>query len=381
MKISGRDVGDGHPVFVVAEIGQNHQGSLEVAKRMIVKAKELGADCVKFQKSCIAAKFTRNALRKPYSGDNSWGSTYGEHKAFLEFSLEDYKELQRFCAEQDILFSASAMDPVSLQQLLELRVPFIKIGSGDADNVPMLRTAAAATSVPLIVSTGMQSWSQVQNIYPIIKAHPSAALLHCISAYPTPPEQSLLNLVPLYKDQFPELVIGYSGHEMGLQLSVASVLAGARIVERHFTLDKSWKGTDHRASLDPAEFGRLVRYVRAVEGMKVEGERIVEVLSSVLEARDFNGEELALALRSVTGEDRKLLVSEVACHKKLGKSLVFAGDFAKGHKLREEDVAVKVSDPHGLSPTWYDQVVGRTVARDCRQDEPICGEDIAGCFG
>lgn len=376
MKISKRNVGDGHPVFIVAEIGQNHQGELEVAKQMILKAKEIGANCVKFQKSNLQAKFTAKALQKPYIGPNSWGSSYGEHKEFLEFSLEDYAELQRFCSEHDILFTASAMDPVSLQQLLELHVPFIKIGSGDADNIPILQTAAAATSIPLIVSTGMQSWSQVQNIHKIIKNHPSSAILHCISAYPTPPEQALLKLIPLYRSEFPSLVIGYSGHELGLQLSVASVLLGARIVERHFTLDKSWKGTDHRASLDPAEFARLVRYIRAVELLNVEEDQIPEVLSTILDSEDFNPVELELALKSVSCRDRKLLPVEETCHRKLGKSLVFADDFEKGYVLREVDIAVKVSDPHGLSPSCYESVIGRTLARKCCQDDPILDEDI-----
>ncbi|XP_065072967.1 sialic acid synthase [Ochlerotatus camptorhynchus] len=375
MNISGTLVGDGHPVFIIAEIGQNHQGSLEIAKQMILKAKELGVDCVKFQKSCLQAKFTVKALERQYTGPHSWGTTYGEHKSYLEFSIDDYRSLQQFCSEIGILFTASAMDPISFQQLIQLKVPFVKIGSGDADNLPMLRQAALADNIPLIVSTGMQSWNQVQQIHQILREN-STALLHCISAYPTPPEEACLNLIPLYKEHFPELLIGYSGHELGLQITVASILLGARIVERHFTLDKGWKGTDHKASLNPAEFGRLVKYIRMVENVKCARADVPKMLSEVLQDDDFNREELARALKPVTVDDRKLMTSEIACHSKLGKSLVFGSNVEAGHALEWTDVAVKVSEPRGLSPTWFDRIVGRTVVHPHRMDEPIVAEDL-----
>ncbi|XP_053697880.1 sialic acid synthase [Sabethes cyaneus] len=376
MKIGSKNVGNGNPVFIVAEIGQNHQGSLDIAKEMIIKAKEIGVDCVKFQKSCLEAKFTKQALDRVYTIDNSWGRTYGEHKKHLEFSIEDYKLLQQFCLQHEILFSASAMDSVSLKQLERLGLPFIKIGSGDADNIPLL-TEAAELNVPLIVSTGMQSWNQVERIHSILQGR-SVALLHCVSAYPTPPSDAVLKLIPLYRRRFPDLVIGYSGHELGLQLSVASVLLGARVVERHFTLDKNWKGTDHKASLDPTEFKKLVNYIRTVENICVESntEDILNVLSQILMDKDFNSEDLRHALKPVTMTDRKLLVSEVACFQKLGKSLVYKNFVPQGHKLIKSDIDVKVSEPHGIRPEFLKSVVGKHVIRPCNRDEPITESDL-----
>ncbi|XP_021708176.1 sialic acid synthase [Aedes aegypti] len=376
MNISGKIVSNNGPVLIVAEIGQNHQGSVPIAKEMILKAKEIGVDCVKFQKSDLASKFTRKALERPYDGPNSWGGTYGEHKMHLEFSIDEYKDLQKFCSDIGILFTASAMDPVSFQQLVDLKVPFIKIGSGDADNLPMLRQAALV-DMPLVVSTGMQSWVQVQLIRKILSGK-ATALLHCVSAYPTPPEEAYLNLIPLYRQHLPDLVIGYSGHEQGLQITVASVLLGSRIVERHFTLDKNWKGTDHKASLDPTEFGRLVKYIRTVENME-RTETTVQVqniCAQVLTESDYNREELDHALKSVTVDDRKLLESEIACHSKLGKSLVFGSDIEPGHVLQAADVAVKVSEPRGLSPTLFDSVVGKIVAVRRSKDDPIQENDL-----
>ncbi|XP_049282023.1 sialic acid synthase [Anopheles funestus] len=358
--------------FIVAEIGQNHQGSLCTAKQMIKAAKECGADCVKFQRSNLTEKFTASALARPYAGPNSWGNTYGEHKAWLEFSIAQYRELQRFARENDITFTASAMDAASFRELEEqLNVPFIKIGSGDADNVPLLRYAANRT-VPLIISTGMQDWSHICTIYGMFRHRKDVGLLHCVSSYPTPAEDTMLQMIPLFRSHFPALTVGYSGHELGIQLSVASVGLGARIVERHFTLDKSWKGTDHQASLNPVEFARMVRCIRALETKISTGtESLIEQLRSILDVKEFNERELHVALKQVDVQDRKLLDSERPCSDKLGKSLIYANNVSAGTILTESDIGIKVSEPKGLSPRLYDAVVGRMVKYDACKDNPI----------
>uniref|UniRef100_A0A182W3D0 AFP-like domain-containing protein n=1 Tax=Anopheles minimus TaxID=112268 RepID=A0A182W3D0_9DIPT len=358
--------------FIIAEIGQNHQGSLCIAKQMIKAAKDCGADCVKFQRSNLTEKFTATALARPYTGPNSWGSTYGEHKSWLEFSIAQYRELQRFASGNDITFTASAMDAASFCELDEqLCVPFIKIGSGDADNVPLLRYAANRT-IPLVISTGMQDWNHIRTIYSMFRHRNDVGLLHCVSSYPTPSEDTMLQMIPLFRHHFPELTVGYSGHELGIQLSVASVGLGAQIVERHFTLDKSWKGTDHQASLNPAEFTRMVRCIRAMETHVPDSTgSLVDQLRGVLEEEDFNERELHVALQKVGVQDRKLLDCERPCHNKLGKSLVYANDVYSGTVLAESDVMIKVSEPQGLSPLMYDSVVGKMVKLTTFKDKPI----------
>ncbi|XP_035904320.1 sialic acid synthase [Anopheles stephensi] len=359
--------------FIVAEIGQNHQGSLPTAKQMIKAAKECGADCVKFQRSNLTEKFTAPALARPYTGPNSWGSTYGEHKEWLEFSIDQYRELQAFANENDIVFTASAMDGASYRELEEqLAVPFIKIGSGDADNVPLLRYAANR-STPLIVSTGMQDWNHLRTIHSMFRHRKDVALLHCVSSYPTPAEDSMLQMIPLFRSHFPDLTVGYSGHELGIQLSVASVVLGARIVERHFTLDKEWKGTDHKASLNPAEFARMVRCIRAVDkkAASQDAGAIIDQIRCVLDEDDFNEGELILALKEVTTNDRKLLECERLCHDKLGKSLVYANDVHCGTLLAETDIRIKVSEPKGLAPRMYDSIVGKIVKHTVLKDYPV----------
>lgn len=217
-------------VFVIAEIGQNHQGDVEIAKRMISEAKAAGADCVKFQKSCLNEKFTQNALSRSYNGENSWGKTYGEHKEHLEFNMDQYRLLQQFAKQLGVIFTASAMDIQSLRDLRELQVPVIKIGSGDANNIPLL-IEAAKFDIPLIISTGMQNEAMVRRIVQIMADHGKTdyCLLHCVSAYPTLPNHVGLRMLDLYRNYFPNICLGYSGHEQGTSISAAAVALGAKV--------------------------------------------------------------------------------------------------------------------------------------------------------
>lgn len=230
-RLVGGDCDNNSRVYVIAEIGQNHQGDIEIAKRMIVAAKIAGADCVKFQKSCLNEKFTKSALERCYNGPNSWGHTYGAHKEYLEFNIQQYKLLQKFALERNIEFTASAMDIQSLHDLVNLSVPVIKIGSGDANNIPLLREAAKL-STPLIISTGMQDESTVYRIIDIMNANGKTnyCLMHCVSAYPTAAENVRLRQLCEYRMRFPTICIGYSGHEQGTAISTAAVALGAKVI-------------------------------------------------------------------------------------------------------------------------------------------------------
>nr|CAD7256525.1 unnamed protein product [Timema shepardi] len=307
-----RKIGMSHPCFIVAEIGQNHQGDINIAKQLISAAKASGADCVKFQKSCLVEKFNSAALERPYLGPNSWGDTYKEHKQFLEFSLDQFRELQEFATRQEgVMFSASAMDMVSIDELDSMNVPFIKIGSGDANNLPLLKYATSKKR-PLIISTGMQDMSTVRAVYRTVKAAGGQfCLCHCVSAYPTPPQQVNLRVLDTYRWEFPDIHVGYSGHELGTAISVAAVALGARVLERHITLDKSWKGSDHICSLTPEEFKELVNQVRTVE----------------------------LAMGSPV---KSFQPNERPCYNKLGKSVVATRPLPHGHVIRDSDIIAKV---------------------------------------
>ncbi|KPI94780.1 Sialic acid synthase [Papilio xuthus] len=225
-------IGGNNPCFIIAEIGQNHQGDIEIAKKLIKAAKEAGADCVKFQKSSLKDKFTKQRLEQPYNNINSWGSTYGEHKRYLEFSEDEYRVLLKYAQDLDIMFTASAMDMESFDFLLNLKVPFIKIGSGDSNNLLYIKYAATK-KIPLIVSTGMIDKATVTSIYDIISTqHKHFCLLHCVSAYPTPYEDCNLRVLQDYRNCY-DVPVGYSGHELGIKVVIAAVALGAKKHERH----------------------------------------------------------------------------------------------------------------------------------------------------
>nr|XP_040043075.1 sialic acid synthase-like [Gasterosteus aculeatus aculeatus] len=343
----GRMIGGNHPCFIIAEIGQNHQGDIEIAKKMIKMAKDCGADCAKFQKSELDHKFNKKALERPYNSVHSWGKTYGEHKRHLEFSHEQYKELQKYAEEVDICFTASGMDEMAVEFLHELNIPFFKVGSGDTNNFPYLEKTAKKGR-PMIVSSGMQNMETMRQVYKTVKEHnPNFTILQCTSAYPLEAEDVNLRVLTEYQKEFPDIPIGYSGHESGIVISVAAVAMGAKVVERHVTLDKTWKGNDHEASLVPSELAELVRSIRLVE-------------------------------RALGNGVKQMLPCEKPCHDKLGKSLVAKVKIPKGTVLTQDMLAVKVAEPMGIDAEDIFKMVGKKVKKDVEEDESILPEVVEG---
>ncbi|KAK8740939.1 hypothetical protein OTU49_002782, partial [Cherax quadricarinatus] len=346
--VPGRYIGEGQPCFVIAEIGQNHQGDIELAKTLIRKAKECGADCVKLQMSSLPDKFNKQALNRPYISEHAWGETYGEHKKHLGFTRDHLEELQEYAKQLDIPLTASAMDIPTLYVLHELQVPFIKVGSGDVHNLPLLRTAAAC-SKPLVISTGMSDIAWVSQVYEeltILNDPPTPLVfLQCTSAYPTPPEQTHLRVLDTYAQMFPHAHIGYSGHELGIHVTIAAVARGARVVERHMTLNRNWKGSDHSCSLEPHDLRELIRAIRSVEA----------ALGSPLKA---------------------FQPCEEACFAKLGKTLVAARKIQAGQMLEEGDLVAKVAEPRGIPAQRLDSLIGGYLNRDVEEDESIMEADV-----
>ncbi|KAH8382172.1 hypothetical protein KR009_002116 [Drosophila setifemur] len=353
-------------VYIIAEIGQNHQGCLETAKKMILEAKLAGCHCVKFQKSDLPAKFTRSALDREYVSEHAWGKTYGEHKEFLEFSREQYLELQAYSSEINVDFTASAMDECSLDFLVDLKVPFIKIGSGDANNFLLLKKAAGL-EIPLVISTGMQTMDTVERIVRTMEdaGKQDYALMHCVSSYPTSPGDCNLQLITMFKRRFPNVAIGYSGHELGVAITQAAVLLGARIVERHFTLDTNQKGSDHRCSLEPNELRTLSQSIKNYN-LREGPMSAVDIIKTL-----NGGQEVEEALRDV--HLKEILPCELPCRNKLGKSIVAACSLSKGHILQLSDLAIKVSQPSGVTAEKYLDLVGKKLTDNVCEDEPITG--------
>lgn len=342
IKLGNRLVGEGQPVFTIAEVGINHQGDINIAKKLIDVASFSGADCVKFQKRNAKKMLTKAGLDKPYDGPHSFGKTYGEHRAALELSEDAYREIKKYCDQKGIIFAASVWDEDSADFIESLGVKFHKIGSGDMTNLPLLEKVAKFGK-PIMLSTGMANLEDVEEALNHIKKwNNQIILLHCVSTYPSKFEEINLNAMEtLRKFGYP---VGYSGHELGIAVSLAAAVMGACVVERHFTLDRTMKGGDHAASLEMEGLRKLVRDIRAWE-------------------------------TALGSEKKTLLESEKPIRLKLGKSVVSTRPIKKGTVITKDMLTTK-SPGDGLHLRFYYTLPGKKAAKDIPEDVTIKKEDI-----
>lgn len=257
--IDGLTIADDERCYVIAEIGGNHGGNIETAEQMIDAAAEAGASAVKFQCRHNETLYSRDLLDQPYDNENSYGATYGAHRAALELSPRDLARAQARARLRAVSYFATAFDERSADTLAELGVPAFKIASGGLTDLPLLRHVSQF-DVPIILSTGGGTFSDVDRAVQCITArHQKLALLHCTASYPCAFEELNLRVIPVLRERYPELVIGWSGHDNGIAMSVAAYVLGARIIEKHFTLNRAMKGTDHAFSLEPGGLRKLCR--------------------------------------------------------------------------------------------------------------------------
>ncbi len=261
VRIAGHPIGDGHPCYIVAEIGINHNGDLAIAKKIIDVAVAAGCDAVKFQKR--NPEFSVPPEQRDMLRETPWGIiTYLEYRHKVEFGLDEYQEIARYCKEEGITWFASGWDQDSVDFLEQLNVPCHKIPAAALTDDSLLRHVRAKGR-PIIMSTGMSTLEQVDHAVEVV-GKKDLILLHCCSAYPAYYEELNLRLIPVLRDRYGVLA-GYSGHETGLPTSLAAAAMGACMVERHVTLDRAMWGSDHAASLEPNGITRLVRDIRLVE--------------------------------------------------------------------------------------------------------------------
>jgi len=261
IKIGDRPVGAGLPVYVIAEIGINHNGDLDIAKQLIDVAVGAGCDAVKFQKRtpeiCVPVA-QRDQIR-----ETPWGEmTYLDYKYKVEFEHDEYAAIDEYCKAKDIQWFASPWDVPSLDFLEKMDVVAHKVASACITDDELL-TAMADTGKPVILSTGMSTIDEVDHAVDLL-GHDNVILLHTTSTYPCPPEEVNLRTIGTLRDRY-DMMVGYSGHERGLQVSLAAVAMGAVALERHITLDRTMWGSDHAASLEPQGLQHLVRDVRIIE--------------------------------------------------------------------------------------------------------------------
>jgi sialic acid synthase len=343
--IDGVAISDEDPCYVIAEIGHNHQGELEQAKRLIDAAHECGVNAVKLQKRSNRTLYTRDFYEQPYDNELSFGKTYGEHREALELEADEYRELLQHARSLGVTLFATAFDFESADILAELGVPAFKFASGDLKNTPLQRHVAGFGK-PMLLSTGGATMADVERaVDTILPINDQLCVLQCTAAYPASVEDLNLSVITTLRERFPELVVGLSDHQNGIAMALVAFMLGARLIEKHFTLDHALKGRDHAFSLMPEGMRRLVRDLQRVPVALGEPEK-----------------------RPLTVEADPL--------EKMGKKLVAARELELGHVLTVDDLAIKSPADGGLPPYELDRLVGRRLRRPIAFEDFVTFDDV-----
>lgn len=342
--IDGRSYDDSSLPFVIAELGHNHQGNLETCLQMIRAAAFSGASAVKLQKRSNRDLFTKEAFDAPYNSENAYGPTYGLHREALEFGEAEYKECILEAKRNNITFFSTAFDFQSVDFLMNLGVPAIKIASGDLKSTPLLKYVATL-GVPLVVSTGGADISDVDRAVELLSnAGAQFSVLQCTAGYPPKYEELNLRVISTYRERYPNTVIGYSGHDSGIAMSLVAYVLGARVIEKHFTLNRAMKGTDHAFSLEPGGMRKLVR-------------------------------DLERAQISLGDGVKRTYESEATPIRKMGKMIVAAKDVSPG-TIADSSMFEFRSPADGLQPYRVEELIGMKFTKHVSAGDIIKEEDF-----
>lgn len=342
IEIDGVVVGYDKPCYVIAEIGINHNGDLSLAKKLIDVAVDAGVNAVKFQKRHLESIYQKEILENP-TLDSQGTEILIDVLNEVEFREDEFKDIVKYCKEKKITFLCTPWDIPSVDLLEHLNVPAFKIASADMTNFPLLHHISK-TKKPMIISTGMSNMDEIEKTVGYVKKqNVPFLLLHCNSTYPSPVELLNLNLIPVLREKF-NVPVGYSGHESVIAPSIAAVNMGAVVIERHITLDKTMKGLDQAASLEPQELKILVQYIREAE--KAMGMPI-----------------------------KKMTRGEILQREVLGKSIVCSSAIQKGEVFSEKNIEVK-TPARGLSPQYYYELIGKKSHRTIKRGEYLQLDDL-----
>ena len=342
-KIGDKWMGEGSPCFIIAEAGVNHNGDVNLAKKLTDVAKDAGADAVKFQTFKAEKVVTQKAEKAEYQKTAKEESQYDMIKK-LELTEENFRELADYAKKKCIIFLSSPFDKESVDLLDKMNVPAFKVASGEITNFPLLRYIAKKEK-PVILSTGMATLGEVEEALNVIRSEgvEDVILLHCVSNYPARIEDVNLRVMETLRQSF-KVPVGFSDHTLGITASIAAVALGACVIEKHFTLDRNLPGPDHKASLEPDELKEMVKTIRDVE--RVLGDGIKRP------AKDEEG------------------IKKVAM-----RSIVAKVDIPKGTIIAEDMLDVKRPGT-GIEPKYIDMIVGKKAKENIRKDELVTREII-----
>lgn len=325
--------------LIIAEAGVNHNGSLDIAYQLCDAAKNVGADVVKFQTWDTDRLITQNVKMAAYQERNTKEESQYDMLKNLELSYEDFRKIKAYCDKIGIVFASTADEGQSLDFLVDLGIPFIKVGSGDIGNIPYLRYIGSK-KMPVVLSTGMSSLSDIDISLSMLRegGTEDIILLHCTTNYPCPYNEVNLRAMLTLKNEY-NLPVGYSDHTIGTEVAISAVALGAKVIEKHFTLDKKMEGPDHIASTEPEEFKRMVKQIRNIESAMGDG------------------------VKQMTSSEKEI-------KKVVTKRIVASKTISPGEFFSEENVCVKRSDEGELAPMW-DSVMGRRSTKKYNVDQGI----------
>lgn len=359
IKIGKRLINKGQPCFIIAEAGVNYNGSLKLAKSLIDEAKKAGADAVKFQTFKSEEIVTFDAKRAKYQAKNIGGKEESQYEMLkrLELSYATFRKLKDYCDKKGIIFLSTPHSCKKDVDLVAELCSAIKVGSGDLTNLPILEYVARK-NLPIILSTGMANLEEVREaVEVILPINQKLILLHCTTNYPTPPKEVNLKAMLTMGKEF-RLPIGYSDHTEGINISLAAVAIGACLIEKHFTLGKNLPGPDHKASLEPEEFKKMVKGIRDVEKRLEKKENPGNIL------KEFNVE-------NALGDGiKKPNPSEIEVGKVARKSIVAAVNIKKGTKITEKMLTIKRPGT-GINPKYLTKFIGQVAVKNIRENELV----------
>ena len=342
IKIEGVDIGKEYPCYIIAEIGVNHNGQLSFAKKLIDASIESGANAVKFQKRNLKSLYRKESLENPNSESQGFEILLAELQE-VELTKNDYMEIIDYCKKKKITFLCTPWDMPSVDFLEEFDIVAYKISSGDMTNFPLIKYISK-TRKPMIISTGMSKIEEIEKMVSFVKEQNIPfVILHANSTYPSPIESLNLNLIPEFRKKF-NLLVGFSGHEIGIIGSITAANMGAVIIERHITLDKTMKGLDHSSSLEPNEFKEMVSLIKLSE--KAKGKSV-----------------------------KKMTRAEVLQREVVSKSIVCVLDICKGEIFSDKNIEAKGPEK-GLSAQYFFDIIGKKSPRDIKCGEYVLEEDM-----
>lgn len=341
---SNRWIGEECEPYVIAEIGINHNGSFELCKKMIDAAARSGVDAIKMQKRTIEEMYTKDALDVPYNKPYAFGKTYGEHKHALEFTNEQYLELQKYTHNKGVEFLVSGFDATSFEFIEKvLDCPVHKVASPFITDYPLLKQVAEYGK-PIFLSTGMHSMKEIKaSVEFIKKINDKIMVFHAVTMYPVPNELVNLNVLTTFKKELGTLV-GYSSHDAGVVVPAAAIALGACVIEKHFTLDRTMIGPDHAASVEPRGMELIKKYANTVQ-------------------------------QSLGNYERDNNEYEQAARIKYGVSISSKREIKSGSIITEDDITVKCPGG-GISPTLFWDMLGKKATKDISANKTIYDGEI-----